>query len=293
MISTTLTSILGNSQKLDGGSMFGNAPRPVWEKWIPPDELGRIPLACRALLIEHDGKRILCETGIGAFFESKMAERFGVQDSEKHLLLENLKAVGISPDDIDCVVLSHLHFDHAGGLLPSYSEIQSGNDGLVFKNAQFITSQVAFERAKAPHSRDRASFIPGLVEKLECTGRLTLVNEANPQTFFEGRLEFIFTNGHTPGQLHSVFHGRRETVVFCGDLVPGRAWVHLPITMGYDRNPELLIDEKQALYEKADLKTWNFFYTHDSDVCLSKISQDAKGKYVPVDEIKTAQRHEI
>ncbi len=289
---TTITAILGNSQKLDGGSMFGNAPRPVWEKWIQPDDLGRIPLACRALLIEHDNKKILCETGIGAFFEPKMAERFGVQDPTHHHLVTNLNKVGVSPDDIDMVVLSHLHFDHAGGLLPTYEEIQNGHDGLIFSKAQFVTSQVAFDRALQPHSRDRASFIPGLVEKLLKTERLTLIQDPSKEKFFGGHMEFYISHGHTPGQLHTIFHGPKESVVFCGDLIPGTAWVHLPITMGYDRFPEQLIDEKQALYNKSK-KTWNFFFTHDTEISFAKIKKDDNHRYHPFDAVKNPHRFEI
>ncbi|MCJ8278088.1 MAG: MBL fold metallo-hydrolase, partial [Bdellovibrionales bacterium] len=106
-----ITSILGNGQWLDGGSMFGNAPRAVWEKWTSVDDLGRIPLACRCLLIETDQYKILCETGIGAFFEPKLAERFGVESPDQHQLLNNLKTLGIEQEDIDFVILSHLHFD--------------------------------------------------------------------------------------------------------------------------------------------------------------------------------------
>src|SRR4051812_44570609 len=109
-----ISSVEGNRQLLDGGAMFGNAPRLVWERWIKPDDRGRIPLACRAMLIELDNKKILCETGIGAFFEPKLAERFGVETPSKHMLLENLKKLNVNPEDIDEVILSHLHFDHAG-----------------------------------------------------------------------------------------------------------------------------------------------------------------------------------
>ncbi len=127
-----VTSIEGNRQLLDGGAMFGNAPRPVWEKWIAPDPIGRIPLACRCMLIEFNDVKVLCETGIGAFFEPKMAERFGVQTPDRHLLLENLVAQGHSPNSIDFVILSHLHFDHAGGLLPTHQQMASGQRELVF-----------------------------------------------------------------------------------------------------------------------------------------------------------------
>src|SRR5688572_22525227 len=100
--------------------MFGNCPRPVWEKWAPPDERNRITLACRALLVEDDGGRnILFETGIGAFFPPKLRERFGVE-SDRHILIESLAKVGRRPADIDVIVLSHLHFDHAGGVLEAH-----------------------------------------------------------------------------------------------------------------------------------------------------------------------------
>jgi glyoxylase-like metal-dependent hydrolase (beta-lactamase superfamily II) len=119
-----LWSILGNSQRLDGGAMFGNVPRAMWSKWIAPDEQHRIPLACRALLAKNlAGKTVLFETGIGAFFEPKMRERFGVVEAE-HVLLASLAKAGISQEDVDAVVLSHLHFDHAGGLLAPWAEGQ-------------------------------------------------------------------------------------------------------------------------------------------------------------------------
>src|SRR5262245_49602236 len=124
-VTRTITAIAGNTQRLDGGAMFGNAPKAVWEKWIPPDERNRIPLACRAMLVEeNDGastRRILFETGIGAFFSPKMRDRFGVVEPE-HVLLKSLEAAGAPHDTIDVVVLSHLHFDHAGGLLSAFVE---------------------------------------------------------------------------------------------------------------------------------------------------------------------------
>ena len=100
----TLTSIMGNSQRLDGGAMFGNAPKALWTRWIDVDEENRIPLCCRALLVEEpSGKRVLVETGIGAFFEPKMRDRFGVVESE-HVLLRSLRERGLGHEDIDVVI---------------------------------------------------------------------------------------------------------------------------------------------------------------------------------------------
>ena len=119
-----LVSIEGNRQRLDGGAMFGNCPRPVWERWAPPDDKHRIVLSCRALLVrEPGGRNVLLEAGIGVFFEPKLRERFGVEE-DSHVLLDSLRAAGLGPEDVHVVVLSHLHFDHAGGLLAAHRATQ-------------------------------------------------------------------------------------------------------------------------------------------------------------------------
>ncbi len=291
MTSSTISEVLGNSQRLDGGAMFGNVPRGMWEKWLKPDELSRIPLACRALLIESNGKKILCETGIGAFFEPKMADRFGVVESE-HILLASLKSLGLDHTEIDYVVLSHLHFDHAGGLLPAWTPDQKKPNHLLFPRAKYIVGTEAFARAENPHPRDRASFIPGLVELLKESGRLELISEG--QTLLNGFISFFFTHGHTPGHMHTVVHGDKNKVIFAGDLVPGRAWVHLPVTMGYDRYAERVIDEKAALYSDiaSDPHSW-LFYTHDHEVALSLIEKNEQGKFVATNDVKKPIRWRI
>lgn len=269
-----VSAVEGNRQRLDGGAMFGNAPRMVWQKWIAPDEQGRIPLACRALLIETQNVKILCETGIGAFFEPKLADRFGVQDSNRHVLIENLEALGVKDSEINYVILSHLHFDHAGGLLPTYEQLSKGQSQLMFPNATYLVSREAWERALNPHPRDRASFIPELTEKLQQSGRLQIMDGSNTPANLKSRLSFHYSNGHTPGQMHTVFRGNQYTIVYAGDLIPGTPWVHLPITMGYDRYPEMLIDEKTTLYEKVVPRHWLVFYTHDPKYAASFIKKN-------------------
>jgi glyoxylase-like metal-dependent hydrolase (beta-lactamase superfamily II) len=290
MSGAKVSSIEGNRQLLDGGAMFGNAPRPVWEKWIAPDQLGRIPLACRCMLLEFDGVKVLCETGIGAFFEPKMSERFGVQTPTRHLLRENLEAAGADADSIDYVILSHLHFDHAGGLLPTHQEIAAGYDDLIFTKAKFIVSEEAWARALHPHSRDKASFIPGLTEKLRDSGRLMLIPRDPLPEPLKGHIEFLLSQGHTPGHMHTLFKGDTQRVFFCGDLIPGRAWVHLPITMGYDRFPEQLIDEKATVYQRAEREDWLLFFTHDPEVAASHLKRSSVGKYEPAHDLPVLKR---
>lgn len=272
----TLTTLPGNSQKLDGGAMFGNAPRAMWERWMPADALHRIDLGCRALLVREDGRNVLVETGIGAFFSPELKERYGVQES-RHVLLDNLAAQGLSDADIDVVVLTHLHFDHAGGLLAAWEEGQPPR--LLFPNARFVSGRRQWLRACQPHARDRASYIPELLELLEASGRLELLDDGQTSQTLGQDWRFHVSDGHTPGQLLPEVAMPGGPVLFAGDLVPGAPWVHLPITMGYDRFPEGLIEEKTALLEDLLARGGRLVFTHDPKVAMGRLSRDAKGRF--------------
>jgi len=275
---TRVRSIEGNRQRLDGGAMYGNCPRAVWQKWSPPDEQNRISLACRALLVESGGLRVLLETGIGAFFEPKLRDRFGVEP-ERHVLLESLAAAGTSHEAIDVVILSHLHFDHAGGLLSEWQQDRASE--LLFPRARFVTSRAAFERATHAHDRDRASFVPGLAEKLAASGRLDLVDDSRavPPSLPADVFSFETSEGHTPGLLLTTVRGPRGPITFTSDLIPGAPWVHVPITMGYDRFPERLIEEKQALLERVVASGGWLAFTHDPNVAAAKVARDPSGRF--------------
>jgi glyoxylase-like metal-dependent hydrolase (beta-lactamase superfamily II) len=272
-----LFSLIGNSQQLDGGAMFGNAPKALWSRWIEPDAQNRIPLACRCLLVKDlDGRNVLFETGIGAFFEPALRERYGVVEAH-HVLLDSLAAAGLSHEDIDVVVLSHLHFDHAGGLLAAWEEGQPPR--LLFPNALFVAGAEHWKRATKPHPRDRASFVPELQPLLEASGRLELVDGEYSRTLGKS-VRFSFSDGHTPGLMLAEAGG----VVFCADLIPGRFWVHLPITMGYDRWPEKLIDEKRVFLEDKLARGVQLFFTHDHDCALARVMRDERGRFGTLDE---------
>lgn len=271
-----LWSIEGNRQHLDGGSMFGSAPRTLWEKWIKPDARHRVELACRCLLAENlNNKTVLFEAGMGAFLEPRLADRFGLTET-KHRLLLSLQEAGYTHEDIDVVVLSHLHFDHIGGLFSQYHSGKSME--LLFPNATFIISADAWDTAKNPHLRDKPSFIKEQVELLEKSGRVALI-DGEHHDLLGPDVKFYYSNGHTRGLLISEIGGR-DGIAFAADLIPGTIWVHLPLTMGYDRFPEQVIDEKLEFMQTMIDRNVRLFYTHDPEFAVSDISRDANGKFV-------------
>ncbi len=265
----------GNRQALDGGAMFGNVPKALWSQWVDVDEKNRIQLACQAFAFECEGQKFLLETGIGRPQDEAWCDRFGVIEPH-HVLLDSLSSVGWSHEDIDWVILSHLHFDHAGGLLEAHAP--GCIPALLFPKARFVVSQAAWERACQPHPRDRASFLPVLNNLLLESNRLLVLSDLKAHPFPKA-LRFFSSEGHTPGLLHTIVDWGENQLCFISDLIPATPWVHLPLTMGYDRFAEQVINEKEAFLSRwVDTSRWVFF-THDIDHPIATIVRDERGRF--------------
>jgi len=286
---------------LDGGAMFGVVPKPVWERTNPADSRNRIRLAARPLLVVAGNERILIDTGIGDKWDEKARDIYRIEKTDT--VEASLARVGFKPEDITKVVLTHLHFDHAGGTTKFKS---LGHDPAVprFPNARHYVQQKEWEAATNPNRRTRASYVPADFLPVKDAGLLELVDGGvRFELGLELVLELLPTGGHTAG--HQIvlvrdirIEGQRDRVpdsghliprsldpsipfpaVFWGDLIPTRAHVATPYIMGYDLFPLVTMEQKERLVQQAIDGRWLSFLEHDPDFAAGVIEND-NGKTV-------------
>jgi glyoxylase-like metal-dependent hydrolase (beta-lactamase superfamily II) len=267
-----LHEIRDGSIALDGGAMFGVVPRPLWEKRFPPDERNRIPMAVRCLLIVDGQRKILVDDGIGTRWDGKHREMYGIDHKERDLDRE-LRRAGLRRDDITDVVLTHLHFDHAGGTT------QEG-DVLTFPNATYHLQRRHWKWAHAPSDKDKGSFRHEDFHALEASGRLHLLEGGTE--LYDGVHLFI-SEGHTVGLQLVRVETDEGTWVFCGDLVPTTAHLRPAWVAAYDLYPLTVIEEKKQLLAQAIEDRWVLFLEHDPHVAACTV-KDENGTVV-VDQV--------
>ncbi len=264
----SLRTLETGSLWLDGGSMFGSVPKPLWSRLHVPDERNRIRLAMRCLLAEGHGRRILVDDGVGAKFSPKLVEIYRLELAE-HTLERSLAAAGLGVEDITDVVLTHLHFDHAGG-----STARAG-ERLVprLPRARYYLQRRNLENARRPNLRERASYLPENFEPLLEAGVLTLWEGAQrPWPDFE-----LFTaDGHTRGQQLVRIAGPEGVLYFVADLIPTAAHVRIPYVMGYDVAAIETMEEKRLLLERASGERAWICLEHDPEVALARPARDGE-----------------
>jgi glyoxylase-like metal-dependent hydrolase (beta-lactamase superfamily II) len=266
----TLSAIETGFIWLDGGAMFGTVPRVLWEKPNPPDSQHRIQLAMRALLIEGEGRRILVDCGVGDKGGEKFKEMYNV-DHETHNLDSSLAAAGISRADITDVILTHLHFDHAGA---ATSRQEDGTYRPTFLNATYHLQERNLAVAQDPNPRERASYLRENFEALITSKRLKLINGS--KNLFPG-IDLWVSTGHTEAQQLVKVSDDKVTFFYCGDLIPTSSHVALPWIMGYDLHPLTMLKEKEEILESAVKKNWILFYEQDPKLAAGRVMRKGKG----------------
>jgi len=266
----TLHAIETGRFGLDGGAMFGIVPKPLWSERIEPDAQNRIPLAMRCLLLVGDGRVILVDTGIGdTFAGTKYQDLFAVDHSEASLM-DSLAARGVGPGDVTDVILTHLHFDHAGG------STRRTDDGPVvaFPHATYHVQRRHWDWARGPNPKEAQSFQAASFAPIEAAGQLRLVEG---ETTLLPHVEVSLVHGHTEAQQIVTVRDSNTTLVYVADLLPTTH--HLPPawTMAYDVRPLQTMDEKKEFLEQAADAEWKLFFEHDPEVAAADVERTDRG----------------
>ena len=250
---------------LDGGAMFGVVPKNIWEKTNPPDDQNRIDMALRILLIQSKNKNILVDTGIGTKWDEKYAKIYRI-DHGQFTLEKSLSKFHLSPTDITDVILTHLHFDHVGG--STYREADQLK--LTFPNAVHYIQKEQWEWAHQPCEKDRASFLKENFDPLSGKNLKLLEGETE---IYPG-IYVMISHGHTQAQQVVKVTDGRNTVFYCGDLIPTSSHIPVPFVMGYDNLPVLIMQEKKYILEQAIKGNWILCFEHDPKIGAATITRD-------------------
>lgn len=267
-------AIQAGGQKLDGGAMFGIVPKPLWERRIVPDERNRIQLGMRCLAIEHESGLVLVDTGAGNKETAKFHEIYGIENSgaESRTLLEDgLAQIGARPDDVEIVIDTHLHFDHAGG----NTFVEDGGDvRLTFPNARYVVQRGEWIYATHTNERTAGSYFPHNFAPVAAADRFEFVDGEREIVW---GIRVIPTPGHTPFHQSVLIESDGETAFYPADLVPTAAHLPLPWIMGYDVEPLVTLESKRAMLGKAVRNGWLVIFEHDAVVMAGRVRQDGKG----------------
>jgi glyoxylase-like metal-dependent hydrolase (beta-lactamase superfamily II) len=278
----TLYAIQTGLFRLDGGAMFGVVPKTLWSKTNPADDRNRIDMCMRAMLLISDNRKILIDNGAGYKMSEKLNDIYGINYAT-FTLEKSLLKYGFTKEDITDVILTHLHFDHAGG--STYMD-ENGNHKLTFQNATYYLQKKHWEWANNPTERDKASFFPEDFVPIQKAGHLKLLDGEQD---FDEFIRLHIVNGHTPAMQIVTIKDDNNILLYNADLFPLATHVQLPYIMSYDLYPLTTLDEKRKFLGKITEENWLLFFEHDPYAETARVHKSEKG-FAAVDKIELEKR---
>ena len=265
----------GGTFRLDGGAMFGVVPKVFWEKKVAPDERNRILMRANSLLVRASGKTIVVETGNGTKWDAKQRGIYAVQDGDP--LLDSLARLGVQARDVDVVINTHLHFDHAGG----NTRIENGRVVPTFPRARYVVQRGELEHAATPSERDRASYFPENFQPVTSAGLWDLAD--GDKEILPG-ISVARIPGHNADIQSVLLSGGGKTLAFVADLLPTRHHIPLPWIMAYDLYPMQSLETKRAWLPRMVNGNWIAVFGHDPEVAAATLHErDGRIEIEPVD----------
>jgi glyoxylase-like metal-dependent hydrolase (beta-lactamase superfamily II) len=261
----SIQEIIFGHFRLDGGCMFGSVPKNLWSKSIPADGENRIRLACRSLLIRHEDRQFLIDVGMGEKWSDKQRQIYAIENNPP-------STWGFDQTAITDIILTHLHFDHAGGISHLDS---SGSPQLSYPNARVHLQKANWTHAQNPTLKDRASYLPDTVLPLK---KANLILHEDSAEVVPG-LKLHRVDGHTKGQQWIEISDGEQKLFFGTDLIPTSHHIPLPYHMGYDVCAETLLQEKQNFLTRAMTENAIVCFQHDSDIPACRVGTSDKGHY--------------
>jgi glyoxylase-like metal-dependent hydrolase (beta-lactamase superfamily II) len=267
--------IHGGNFYLDGGAMFGVVPKPLWEKKSPPDSRNRIRMAANSLLVRAGNKNILIETANGTKWTSKLRDIYGIQEGDP--LIDSLDAAGVRPHQIQLVINTHLHFDHAGG----NTKLLDGKAVATFPNARYIVQATELAHAANPSERDRASYFEENFLPIQESGQWHAISG---DTEILPGISTVLIPGHNANIQAIKVTGGGKTMFFVADLIPTRHHIPLPWIMAYDLYPLQTLETKRKWIQTIVREGWIVVFGHDPDIPAATLHErDSRVEFEPVD----------
>ncbi|MCP4632505.1 MAG: MBL fold metallo-hydrolase [candidate division Zixibacteria bacterium] len=264
-----VTSLFENKFMIDGGSMFGVIPKKIWSKFVEANEENFITLDIHPLLVKTGKNNVLIDTGIGDALDDKLRKIYGI--TEKSKLVDSLAEVALKPEDIDTVIFSHLHADHALGGLKLDDE---GNVCKVFPNAKYYAQKTEIEDAMSPNERTAATYISDL---LRYYGEIQAVD--GDGQIVDG-IAVIQTGGHTRGHQAVYIQSGDDSLIYTGDIIPTTIHLRPVFIAGVDTFPLDTLQQKKGIIRECAENKRFIAFDHDSDIGVGRLIKKSEDEIV-------------
>ena len=259
--------------RMDGAALYGPIPRTIWGGLNPPDNKNRVLAGLNCVLIKAGGKNILVDTGVGTKYRAPQKNQYVMKAGE---LISDLRVHGLGVENIDIVVLTHLHFDHAGGC----TRWTVGSKSVpTFPKATYLVQKQDWHEATHPNERTEDAYLPEDFMPLKEAGQLELVDGS---TEIAPGVQLRSTGGHTSGHQMVLMESKDGTIVYPGDMVPTADHLSLGYTTGWDVHPTDTVAAKRAILHQGFQENWTMVFSHGVSHQAGKlICQDGQPSFLP------------